>query len=312
MKPSAFVSTFPLGRQKSAQVLRHSSHNSIPFVMEASAQSRVAPRISLARIALSVALALSFKGVTSVRAHERLMESPSPQMTVVATSSAFKSPVPAVLVAKPPRPTPNEVKKPQEPKSFEEKELELLSGKQSAPKLSEKIAARLRRADVPDALIVLILSALPVVELRAGIPVGFLLGLPAWQTFLLAICGNLLPILPLLYILRLPPVQRTASWIISRAQKKAEKFGTANSRASTLALFVGIPLPGTGAWTGTVIAFVLGMAPGAAFTSLAGGVVMSAIIVTSLCQLGWIGAGIAGAVLMAVGITGIVQALQHE
>lgn len=283
--------------------------------MKTSTNSRATPRFSLARLALSVALALSFKGATHVHAHEPLPGSPSSVANTIAMpsmSNGGHAAVAVVLNSRSSKPTPKEVKQPTKPKSTGEKDLELLSTKNSTPKLGEKLATKLRRAGVPDAAIVLILSALPVVELRAGIPVGFLLGLPAWQTFLLAICGNLLPVLPLLYLLRLPPVQRSASWVLTRAQKKAENFGTASSRASTLALFVGIPLPGTGAWTGTVIAFVLGMTPRSAFTSLMAGVVMSALIVTTLCELGWIGAGIAGAVLVAVSVTGIMQALQHE
>lgn len=79
-----------------------------------------------------------------------------------------------------------------------------------------------------------------------------------------------------------------------------------------LALFVGVPLPGTGAWTGVMVAFVLGMKFWTAVMALGGGVIMAAIIVTALCVMGWIGAIIAGGVLLGGGIVAVLQSAKVD
>ena len=75
---------------------------------------------------------------------------------------------------------------------------------------------------------------------------------------------------------------------------------------------MGIPLPGTGAWTGTLIAFVLNMPVRDAVAGLLAGILMAASIVTALCELGWVGAIIAAVALSVVAVTGIVKALQSS
>jgi uncharacterized membrane protein len=67
-------------------------------------------------------------------------------------------------------------------------------------------------------------------------------------------------------------------------------------------LFVAIPLPMTGAWTGSIIAFILGMRFTYALLSILCGVIIAGAIVTSLCLLGWIGGVIAGVALSAVAV----------
>lgn len=120
--------------------------------------------------------------------------------------------------------------------------------------------------------------------------------------------GNLLPVIPIMLLLRLPPIQRVANQLLERARKKAERLGSASSRALALALFVGVPLPGTGAWTGVMVAFVLRMKFWTAVLALAGGVLMAGVIVTVLCVMGWAGAMVAGAVLVGGGILAVAQA----
>lgn len=174
--------------------------------------------------------------------------------------------------------------------------------------LGDKLARRLRAVGVPDALIVFTLSALPVLELRAGVPAGFLLGLPPRDTFLLSVVGNLCPIFPFLLLLRLPWVQALSRGVLGRARAIAQTVGNAQSRTTALALFVGVPLPGTGAWTGSLVAFVLGMPLSSTMTALSAGVVMAATIMTALCALGWIGASIAAAALGSMGIVAMMRA----
>lgn len=174
--------------------------------------------------------------------------------------------------------------------------------------LGEKVAKYLRKASVPDALIVFVLSALPVLELRAGVPAGFLLGLPAHNTLLLAVVGNLLPIIPLLFLLRLSWVQSVSGRLLVRARALAQNVGNAQSRALSLALFVGVPLPGTGAWTGALVSFVLGMPFSEAVGAISLGVFMAATIMTALCALGWVGAAIAASVLCMMAVLAILRA----
>ena len=156
-----------------------------------------------------------------------------------------------------------------------------------------------------------IISTLPVAELRGALPVAINLFHMSWhKAFCLAIIGNLLPV-PLL-LLFLDPLakavsrveigRRLVNWVFehTRRQGKAieryERIG--------LTLFVAIPLPVTGAWTGAIAAFLLGLRFRYAFLSILIGIIIAGAIVTSLCLLGWFGAIIAGVGLSTVAILG--------
>lgn len=156
-----------------------------------------------------------------------------------------------------------------------------------------------------------IISTLPVAELRGALPVAINLFHMSWhKAFCLAIIGNLLPV-PLL-LLFLDPLakavsrveigRRLVNWVFEHTRRrgksieKYEKIG--------LTLFVAIPLPVTGAWTGSIAAFLLGLRFRYAFLSILIGVIIAGAIVTSLCLLGWIGAIIAGVGLSALAILG--------
>lgn len=173
--------------------------------------------------------------------------------------------------------------------------------------LGERIARRLQLSGLSDELIVVAVSALPVVELRAGVPIGIvLLGLPPLTVMILAVLGNMIPVAVLLPLLQLRIVQRLAAPIISRARDKAAGVANAKSTLTALALFVGVPFPGTGGWTGTVVSFVLGLSVGKSFLSIGAGVVMSATIMTILSSAGRLGAAVAVATMLAVGVSSIV------
>ncbi len=156
-------------------------------------------------------------------------------------------------------------------------------------------------------LIVVIISALPIIELRGSIPVGMgLFQLPWYQALYLAIIGNLLPVPFLLwffqalvkYIRRV----RVGEKLLNPLIRHTERHTAAIEKYERIGLmaFVAIPLPGTGAWTGAMAASLLGMKFKSAFFSIMAGVIISGAIVTTLFQMGWVGAVIAG-----LGLTGL-------
>ena len=113
---------------------------------------------------------------------------------------------------------------------------------------------------IKNCLWVLFISMVPVIELRGAIPVGFALGLPIWLCFILAVVGNFLPVPFILLFIRkilswmktVKHLDKIALWLEKKAQKHSDKV--MKGVASGLFLFVAIPLPGTGAWTGALVA----------------------------------------------------------
>ena len=159
---------------------------------------------------------------------------------------------------------------------------------------------------------VVIISLLPVIELRGALMVAInLFQLPWYQALYLAIIGNMLPVpFLLLFFASLAKVisrtergKKLVDWVLKRTRRhtpvilKYEPIG--------LMLFVAIPLPGTGAWTGSMAAFLLGLKFSRAFLSIAAGVVIAGAIVTALALMGWVGAVIAGIGLISLAIAGL-------
>ena len=139
-------------------------------------------------------------------------------------------------------------------------------------------------------LCVFFCSMIPIIELRGAIPLGAALGLPMWQSFLLAIVGNMLPVpIILLFVkkvlsfmskCRVKLFNKVANWVYAKAEKnkgKIEKYSFWG-----VALFVGIPLPMTGAWTGTLVAAMLDMKFWKAILSAFIGVLVAGIIISLL------------------------------
>ncbi len=139
---------------------------------------------------------------------------------------------------------------------------------------------------------VVALAALPVSELRGAIPLGISMGFSPVKTYILAFAGNLIPVVPLLFLLQ--PVsdrlrhikffERFFDWLFERTRRKAtlvEKF-----EALGLILFVAIPLPVTGAWTGCVAATLFKIRFRYAFISIMLGVAIAGLIVTGLVLAG--------------------------
>jgi uncharacterized membrane protein len=163
-------------------------------------------------------------------------------------------------------------------------------------------------------LIVLIVSSLPIFELRASIPVAInIFDFPWYYAFLLSILGNMLPIPFILLFLnaavrmmkKIKYTRKFVDWIFDRTWQRSgmiqkyERMG--------LTLFVGVPLPFTGAWTGAIAAAILGFSFKRAFISILFGVIMAGVIVTCLSLLGWTGAIIAGLAFCIGAIIGMWQ-----
>ena len=141
---------------------------------------------------------------------------------------------------------------------------------------------------IKNCLWVLFISMVPVIELRGAIPVGFALGLPIWLCFILAVVGNFLPVPFILLFIRkilswmktVKHLDKIALWLEKKAQKHSDKV--MKGVASGLFLFVAIPLPGTGAWTGALVASLFDMRMKYALPAILLGVVVAGVIMTLL------------------------------
>jgi uncharacterized membrane protein len=140
---------------------------------------------------------------------------------------------------------------------------------------------------------IFVLSALPITELRVTIPLALANGMSVQSAFLLAVAGNFLPIGPLLFGLEM-----VSSWlrrfrlldalfqkILLRTRQKGrevQRYGPLG-----LMIFVAIPLPGTGAWSGAILAWLLGLTVLTSAVAISAGVIIAGIIV-SLASIGMI------------------------
>lgn len=136
------------------------------------------------------------------------------------------------------------------------------------------------------------MSMVPVVELRGGIPYGLSQGLEWPLVYLIAVVGNLLPIpFILLFVRRIlqwmkryERLGRIAERLEARAAKRSARVR--RSEIIGLCMFVAIPLPGTGAWTGALIAALMDMRLKKALPSITVGVLIAGAIVTAVIRLG--------------------------
>ncbi len=130
---------------------------------------------------------------------------------------------------------------------------------------------------------VLLATVSPISELRGGIPLGISLGLDPLFTFFVAIIANALIFFPVFFALRLfydkllfriPLFNKYLDSLKKRGKPKVEKYGFWG-----LILFVAIPLPITGAYTGTILAWLLGMDWRKAFPAVGLGVIVAGVVV---------------------------------
>jgi uncharacterized membrane protein len=138
---------------------------------------------------------------------------------------------------------------------------------------------------------VLVLSMLPFTELRATIPLAVAWGMYPWKAFCLAVMGNVIPVVPILLLLQ--PLEKglksfpRLGWSFQNFLQKTRDKGEQVKKYGLLGLmlFVAIPLPGTGAWTGAILAWLLGLPYFSAFLAISAGVLGAGVLVT-LASLG--------------------------
>lgn len=137
-------------------------------------------------------------------------------------------------------------------------------------------------------IVVAIISVLPILELRGGLLAAGALNLSPFIAYPIAIVANLLPIpfilMFLTTIFNWMKKTKLLKGIVEKLEKKAEKHKDKFEKGEFIALilFVGIPIPGTGAWTGALIASVLGMNKKKAMLAITIGVFMASIIMMIL------------------------------
>lgn len=136
----------------------------------------------------------------------------------------------------------------------------------------------------------ILIAMAPISELRGAIPFGVASGIDPVFVYLLAVVGNFFPVMPLLLFLRYGSdfarkksvlISKILDWVFARTRRKhGEKFETFGFWA--LLIFVAVPLPLTGAWTGAVIAYLIDMPFKKAVFAILGGIVISGAIVLAL------------------------------
>ena len=147
---------------------------------------------------------------------------------------------------------------------------------------------------VPHWFAVMVIGALPISELRGAIPVAMgVYGMGPLEAYVLSVLGNLIPVVPLLlflepvsgYLRRYHIFDVFFTWLFSRTRRNHtenfEKYGLL-----ALTLFVAVPLPVTGAWTGCAAAFVFGIKFKHSLPAIAAGVMIAGVIVTVLTMTG--------------------------
>ncbi|MDW2799163.1 small multi-drug export protein [Clostridium boliviensis] len=148
-------------------------------------------------------------------------------------------------------------------------------------------------------IMVFLISMVPLIELRGAIPYSAVMGLPLLQSYLIAIIGNMLPV-PIIFLFARkvlewggdkPIIGGFFTWCLKKGKHGGEKLQAKAGRGLFIALllFVGIPLPGTGAWTGTLAASLLDIDFKSSVLAVMGGVLLAGLI------MGLASAGILGA-----------------
>ncbi len=144
---------------------------------------------------------------------------------------------------------------------------------------------------LPPPLAVFLVAMLPVFELRGAIPAGYAMGMksPAF-IYLLAVLGNFVPVLPILlglgpaekYLRRYSFFDRFLDWLFKRTVSRSDVIKKYESLG--LILFVAIPLPMTGAWTGSVAAYLFKLPLRMAIPCIILGILIAGVVVTLVSQ----------------------------
>jgi len=164
-------------------------------------------------------------------------------------------------------------------------------------------------------VVVFIISALPIFELRGALPIAInVFHFPWYYAFLLAVIGNLFPVPFILLFLngttrllsKVHLFNRILNWLFERTRRRGKIIE--RYQRIGLVLFVAIPLPVTGAWTGSLAAILFGLKFKHAFLSIFIGILIAGAIVTCLSLLGWLGAVITGVGLSSLAIFSLWKA----
>ena len=138
-----------------------------------------------------------------------------------------------------------------------------------------------------DILLTFLVAMVPVVELRGAIPFGVVRGLNIWTAIIASVLGNLVPV-PFIILF----IRKIFAWmrahmpkldgLVTRMEQKADKNRAAVEKYAFwgLAVLVAIPLPGTGAWTGALVAAMMEMRLKRAFPAIVIGLVIAGVIVS--------------------------------
>lgn len=170
-------------------------------------------------------------------------------------------------------------------------------------------------------LIVFFVSMVPIVELRGAIPIAESLNLNIFLYYPIAIIGNMLPV-PIIYWFARKVLEwgkdkkfigKFFTWCLTKGEKGGEKLKASagnNGIFWALLIFVGIPLPGTGAWTGTLAASFLKLDFKTSITAVSLGVILAGIIMSLGSKIvsifGWAGVIALIAVIVAIIIISII------
>ena len=177
-------------------------------------------------------------------------------------------------------------------------------------------------------LLVFFISMVPIVELRGAIPIAEGLGLDIFIYYPVAIIGNMLPV-PIIYLFARKVLEwgkdkkiigKFFSWCLEKGEKGGEKLKkTAGNKGIffALLLFVGVPLPGTGAWTGTLAASFLNLDFKTSIIAVALGVLLAGIIMSLgsklVAVLGWPGLiAIIAIILIVIAISIFVEKKKNK
>ena len=144
-------------------------------------------------------------------------------------------------------------------------------------------------------IIVFLISMVPIVELRGAIPIAVGMGLPLGPSYVIAVIGNMIPV-PFIYFFARrflvwgkdkPVIGGFFRFCLEKGNKGGEKLKSKAGRGLYIALllFVGIPLPGTGAWTGTLAASILDMDFKKSTVAVMGGVLLAGVIMATVSLL---------------------------
>ncbi len=157
--------------------------------------------------------------------------------------------------------------------------------------IAETFTSWLAERGIPDWLIPFLVSMLPIIELRGGIIAARLLNMELWKAIWICIAGNIIPIPFILMFVdkvfawikkrNIPGLTRFVTYLEEKSLNKSEKME--RGEFLFLMFFVGVPLPGTGAWTGSLIAVLRRIKLRKAVPAILLGLVLASAIMCVIC-----------------------------